>query len=331
VKRNRLNSILQIERLTISHAAPASRFIAVRDLSIEIARGETVALVGESGCGKTTLALAIPGLLGTGARRESGRILFEAHDTAFFNPAEWRRVRGRGIGMVFQDPRSALNPVLSVGAHLLETLRAHKQTKGVDAKRHAEQTLEEVGMAEPAAVMKRFPSELSGGMCQRIGIALAILNDPGLLIADEPTSALDPTVGCRILDLLHELKTRRGMALLMISHDLALVSRYADRVLMMYHGRIIESGLQSEVLESPMHPYTRALLQSRPGERTWLLPVIPGAPPSPGQELPGCAFAPRCGAARPFCTQSTPAPHRLSESHSAACVRIGEIPPNLPG
>jgi oligopeptide/dipeptide ABC transporter ATP-binding protein len=293
---------------------------------MEIARSETVALVGESGCGKTTLALSIPGLLASGARQDSGKIFFRENDLSRFGATDWRRVRGPGIGMVFQDARSALNPVLNIGTHLMETVRAHQEIKAAHARRFSQQILEEVGIPEPDLMMKRFPSELSGGMCQRVGIALAICNSPSLLIADEPTSALDSTIQARILELLFELKERRGMALLLISHDLDLVSIHADRVLIMYHGRVIESGSRENVLCAPEHPYTRALLRSRLRGKLPLA-AIAGAPPRPGEILPGCAFAPRCADVEPFCTESIPVFRHVSETHEAACLRIGENRP----
>jgi oligopeptide/dipeptide ABC transporter ATP-binding protein len=320
--------LLRVERLTISYPAPNARIMAVRDLSVEVARGETAALIGESGCGKTTFALSIPGLLGSSALRESGKIFFRERDLSRYGASEWRKIRGPGIGMIFQDARSALNPVLGIGAHLVETLRAHQKITVSKAREMAKQILEEVGVPEPESFMKKFPLELSGGLCQRAGIALAICNSPELLIADEPTSALDPTIQARVLELLLDLKKRRGMALLLISHDLGLVTRYADRVLIMYSGAVVESGPREKVLGNAAHPYTRALLRSRPdASETRILPVIPGAPPRPGEVLPGCPFSPRCAEVQPFCTGSLPSLCRVSEDHQAACLRIGEIRP----
>ena len=319
--------LLDVRHLTVSYLSPSGPIHAVRDLSLEVAPAEIVALAGETGCGKSTLALSLLGLLDRRAKLESGSILFEGRELASLTEKQWRTIRGRRIGMIFQDARGALNPVLTIGDHLLETLRAHQEIPRRQARSAAVRLLAEVGIPDPEKSVRRFPHELSGGMCQRVGIALAICNHPLLLIADEPTSALDPTLQGQILNLLQDMRRRQNVALLLISHDLALVSDVADRVVVMYLGRLMECGPASLVLSRPAHPYTRGLLRSQPSlnhhrERQPLQP-IPGIPPSPGQTLPGCPFAPRCPLAEPVCGETLPALVELSPGHHAACVKAG--------
>jgi oligopeptide/dipeptide ABC transporter ATP-binding protein len=314
---------LQISNLNVSYDTSSGYFRAVRGITFDIFPGETLALTGETGCGKSTVALAIIGLLGKGGRIESGEIRFDGIPLAALSLQQWRSYHGAGIGFVFQDPRGSLNPVLTIGQHLTETLQAHGRLSATEAKSAAQQVLNEVGIPEPAFVMNRYASELSGGMCQRIGSGLAICNRPRLLIADEPTSALDPTVQRQILDLIHGLKTRRGLALLLISHDLALVSEFADRLAVMYNGRVVEEGTRDRVLQNPAHPYTRALARCVPilngDRREQRILVIPGFPPAAGDESTGCSFVHRCAEAGPECARVKPALSIVSEGHWAAC------------
>ncbi len=281
--------------------------------------------MGESGCGKSTVALSVLGLLRAKEQIESGEILFEGVDLLRLEECAWRKIRGVKIGMIFQDARSSLNPVLTVGEHLRESLKAHQQLSRNQVRRKAADLLSEVEIPDPELQMRRYYFELSGGMCQRVGIALGICNDPLLLIADEPTSALDPTIQVQIMDLLQEMKHRHNLALLLISHDLALVAEWADRIVVMYHGRLVEAGVTSEVFTRPAHPYTRAVLDALPDFKrtTELNPLrpIPGSPPGPGEELPGCAFASRCPLAEIQCTLALPPAVSLSDSHWAACIK----------
>lgn len=319
--------LLDVRHLTISYPSASLPVRAVADVSFQVAPGEVVALVGETGCGKSTVALSLLGLVDRRGRIEAGRILFRERDITTLPEKQWRAIRGREIGFVFQDTRGALNPVLTVGTHLIETLRAHRKMPKRRARIAAVRLLEEMGIPDPERSLDRYPLEFSGGMCQRIGIALAICNQPGLLIADEPTSALDPTLQGQVLNLLRAMKTRHDLALLLISHDLALVSDFADRVIVMYLGRLVEEGPAREIFSDPGHPYTRGLLQSQPGlnhhrDHSRLTP-IPGMSPPPGQSPPGCAFAPRCPVAELRCAQGIPAPVRVSDGHWTACVRAG--------
>jgi oligopeptide/dipeptide ABC transporter ATP-binding protein len=319
--------LLEVRNLAVCFAGSAEPVRVVRDLSLEIARGEVLALVGETGSGKSTVALAVAGLLDSRTADQSGEISFEGQRLSGPGGIGWNSVRGHRIGFVFQDPRSSLNPVLTVGTHLVETLRAHTALSARQAKSRAADLLEEVGMADARFQMKRYPFELSGGMCQRVAVALALCGAPSLLIADEPTSALDPTIQAQILHLLEQMRVRRGLALLLISHDLALVSESADRVAVMYHGRLVEYGGVREVLADAAHPYTEALLRCTPAlghhPETDRLDSIPGSPPPAGQDLPGCVFAPRCARAEERCAAERPIPVHVSGGHWAACLKAG--------
>jgi oligopeptide/dipeptide ABC transporter ATP-binding protein len=312
--------LLDLRHLSVRYPTAVGALRAVRDLSLRISPGETLALVGETGCGKSTVALTLMGLLGAG-QIESGEILFEGRDLRRLDENEWRKIRGREISIVFQDARSALNPVRTVGDHMVEAMRAHQPLSRREAGARSLELLHEVGVPEPAFQTKRYPFELSGGMCQRVGIALALCNNPRLLIADEPTSALDPTIQMQVVELLAELKHRHGLALLMISHDLALVSHSADQVAVMYHSRLVECGPRTGVLGNPAHPYTRALRDAVPDltRRCDFAPlaVVPGTAPAPGEEIAGCPFAPRCREVEPRCAD---APSIVSDGHWASCV-----------
>ncbi len=285
-----------------------------------------MALAGETGSGKSSLALALLGLFDESSHVESGEILFQGFSLRSLRESDWKGVRGRKIGMIFQDARSALNPVLTIESHLVETIRAHQEISKKEARARAIDLLRDVGIS--SSQLSLYPFQLSGGECQRIGIALAICNNPRLLIADEPTSAVDSTIQAQILDLLELMKQRYGLALLMISHDLPLLSQVADRISIMYHGRIIESGLGGEIFASPGHPYTQTLIQCQPTlhhhHEIYPLSAIPGAVPMPGENFPGCAFAPRCNQYDLRCTESVPAKQDLSKTHWVACIKNGK-------
>jgi peptide/nickel transport system ATP-binding protein len=314
--------LLDIRHLSVEYPSSSGAVQAVQDISLQIFEGETLALAGETGSGKSTLALAVLGLLNRDVRVESGEILFEGKSIRSLGKSEWESIRGRKIGIIFQDTRSALNPVLTVKDHLIETLRTHQKLSGKEAQTHALDLLQEVGI--PKGHEKLYPFELSGGICQRVGIALAICNNPRLLIADEPTSSVDSTNQAQILDLLQLMKQRHNLALLLISHDLALISQVADRISVMYHGRIVESGLKEEVFAVPAHPYTQGLIGCQPGIQhrhdTNPLTAIPGTIPVPGQIIPGCAFASRCQYTEIACRHSVPVRREISSTHWAACV-----------
>ncbi|MBP1596315.1 MAG: transporter ATP-binding protein [Acidobacteria bacterium] len=324
-----LMSLLEIEHLSVSYLTGACAVRAVRDVSLHIDAGESLALVGETGSGKSTLALAVLGLLeGPGAIAE-GEIRMEGTRLTPDGSLS-RTLRGRRVGMVFQDARGSLNPVLTIGSQLTEVLRAHQDLSRKDANAAAQAVLGEVGIPEPGLLSRCYPAELSGGMCQRAAIALAICNRPALLIADEPTSALDPSIQAQILALLRRLQDQRRLALLLISHDLALVSGVAERVAVMYHGNMIETGRTEDVFRRPAHPYTSLLLACRPDlEHRWdqsPLAAIPGSIPTDTQGFRGCSFAPRCRIAETACSESVPPALKVRDGHWASCFKpVGPV------
>jgi oligopeptide/dipeptide ABC transporter ATP-binding protein len=318
-------ALLELINLSVSYPAPAGVVRAVRGVSLRIDAGESLALVGETASGKSTVALALIGLLAGNARVELGEIRFEGVPLSLHDRHSWRQVRGKKIGMVFQDARGALNPVLTVGAQLVDALRAHQQLPIGPAREKAAGLLAEAGIPDPEFFMRRYPGELSGGMCQRVAIAIAVCNQPRLLIADEPTSALDPSIQAQILELLRKMKDRHGLALLLISHDLALVSEVSEAVAVMYHGRMIEFGRAQDIFQRPAHPYTSSLMECQADfQHRWdrrPLAAIAGSPPTAGQESTGCAFAPRCPKADAGCTRNVPPATTISAGHWAACFK----------
>lgn len=315
--------LLDVRHLSISYRSPSGAVHAIRDVSLQIFEGESLALAGETGSGKSTFALSLLGLLNDEVQMESGEILFEGRSLRSLAEKDWREIRSRKIGMVFQDARSALNPILTACSHLTETLRAHQKVSKKAARSRAMDLLHEVEI--PEAQRNSYPWELSGGMCQRVGIALGICNNPLLLIADEPTSAVDSTIQVQIIELLQTMKERYGLALLLISHDLPLISQIADRISILYHGRIVETGLAEEILTLPAHPYTQGLMQCQPrfGDHyeTNPLTAIPGAIPDSGEDFPGCDFAPRCRISTPECNECVPSALALSQTHWVSCIR----------
>ena len=359
--------LLEIENLTVEFPARQGRVAAVHDLSISLAAGETLALVGESGSGKSVTALAIMGLLPPQARL-SGAVRFEGRDLATAHPAELQSLRGRRMAMIFQEPMTALNPVMRVGDQIAEAVRAHAHAavagsahapaagsvalpvhapaagsealsdpeplaarfSRAQARERAIEALREVAIPEPERRWRDYPHQLSGGQRQRVMIAMAIVNRPALLIADEPTTALDVTVQAQILELLAELRRRLGLAMLFVSHDLAVVRRVSHRVCVMYAGRVVESGDVDEIFEHPAHPYTRGLLASIPTLKTNRqipLRTIEGAVPSPGALPSGCSFAPRCPLCIPACDAAMPSLITVGPDHQARCIRATETLP----
>ena len=293
---------------------------AADGVDLDIGRGEVVALAGESGSGKSATALSIVGLVPPPGRIASGSILFEGRDLRALDERAMRGVRGARIGFVFQEPMTALNPAFTVGSQIAETLEAHGAARGSAARARALELLDAVRIPEPARRAGDFPHQLSGGMRQRALIAAAIACRPPLLVADEPTTALDATIQGDILDLLAAMRRESGMSVLLITHDLGVVARSADRVAVMYAGRIVETGPARDVLGSPAHPYTRGLLASLPGQvpRTPLA-AIPGAVPDLSALPGGCAFAPRCPDRSADCDEARPAAAGVSAGRSARC------------
>jgi len=284
---------------------------AVNGVSLHLDRGETLGLVGESGSGKSVLGRTIMGLVTTrGTATVTGQVDFDGHDIQAISTAERRKLFGMEIGMVFQDPMTALNPFKKIGTHITESLKVHLHLGKADAKARAVELLRKVGIPEPSRRVDQYPHELSGGMRQRVVIAMALACDPQLLIADEPTTALDVTVQQQILDLLESLNAELGMSIILISHDLGVIAGRADRVAVMYAGNVVETATTADVFTTPRHPYTEALLAAIPGlddDVHTVLETIPGSLPDMTQRSVGCVFAPRCRYAQPKCLTDTPA------------------------
>ena len=302
---------------------------ALDRLDFRLAAGERLAVVGESGSGKSVTALSLLGLLPAPGRVSEGRVRFEGEDLLRLPGPRLRQVRGGRIGYVPQDPMTALDPVLTIGVQLVETLRAHQ---ALDRRRAWQRSVEMLGRVQvprPEALMRAYPHELSGGLRQRVAIAIALVNEPTLVLADEPTTALDVTVQAGILALLDELCEARGTALVLISHDLGLVWRLCQRLLVFYAGRVVESGPVGDIVRAPAHPYTRALLDCAPrlGRDGPAPEPIPGQPPPLDRLPPGCHFAGRCRHAREVCRRHPVALENRGADRQVRCVRAGELPP----
>jgi len=312
-------SLLEVTDLAVTIPTEGGRVEAVRGVSLSLAAGQTLGVVGESGSGKTMLALSVLGLL-PGAAQVTGSVRLSGTELLGGSEAQWQRIRGAKIAMVFQDPMTALNPMYSVGWQVAECVLLHRKVSRQDAWRRAVSLLDAAGLPEPDRIAKRYPHELSGGMRQRAVIAMAIANEPDLLIADEPTTALDVTVQAQILDMLAGVRRQTGAAMILISHDLGVVAGVADRVMVMYAGKAVESGPVDEVFAAPRMPYTAGLLASLPSltERRDRLAAIGGAPPAGTGYGAGCAFAPRCPAAADVCG-TQPALVEAGPGHLAAC------------
>jgi oligopeptide/dipeptide ABC transporter ATP-binding protein len=316
--------LLELKNLTVEFPSPAGPVAAVREISLSLAAGETLALVGESGSGKSVTSLAIMGLLPPQARL-SGSVMFQGRDLSTARATELQQLRGAQMAMIFQEPMTALNPVMRVGDQVAEAVSAHHpEVSKAEAREQAIKALREVAIPSPERRSRDYPHQLSGGQRQRVMIAMAIVNRPALLIADEPTTALDVTVQAQILELLADLRRRLGLAMLFVSHDLAVVGRVSDRISVMYAGRIVESGPARDIFEHPAHPYTRGLLASIPTLKTNRhepLRAIEGMVPSPGSLPAGCSFAPRCPLCIPQCEAAMPSLIEVAPGHNARCIR----------
>jgi peptide/nickel transport system ATP-binding protein len=321
--------MLEVENLTVTFDTADGPLSAVSDVSFAIASGETLALVGESGSGKTVTGLAIARLLPRRGVRIGGRIRLAGADLLSLGPGDLRRVRGRRVAYVFQEPLTAINPVIPIGALLSEALIEHHGCTRQSARTRSIELLTRVGIPEPEHRARQYVHQLSGGMRQRVMIALAISGEPELLVADEPTTALDATVQAQILDLLRDLAADRGMAMLFVSHDLGVVADIAQRIAVLYAGRLVESGPAVATLARPMMPYTQGLLNSLPeaGDNRRLA-AIPGQPPDPYRRPVGCTFAPRCAARAPICDASEPPLRTVEEGRQVRCARWPAIGPS---
>ena len=303
--------LLEVEHLRTHFQTSAGAVPAVNDVSFSIAAGETLGLVGESGCGKTVTALSILRLIPSGLGQLAGKIRFEGQDLMRLSPAQMRHLRGNRISMVFQEPMTALNPVLTIGDQIAEVLRLHRRLGRQAAWNEAVNCLSWVGMPDARRRLKQYPHELSGGLRQRALIAMALACQPQLVIADEPTTALDVTIQAQILALMNRLKADLQMAMLLITHNLGIVAQLADRLAVMYAGAIVESAPTAQLFARPRHPYTQGLLASVPrldfiGPRHQQLYAIPGQVPNPQELPPGCPFQPRCPQAMATCRQHPP-------------------------
>ncbi len=320
-QRRPMANLLEIDDLRIHFDTEEGVVPAVDGVTLHVPEGKTLCLVGESGCGKSVTCHAVLRLTPPNGRIVSGNIRFRDQDLLSFADAQLNAIRGRDIAMIFQDPMNALNPVHPVGRQLAESLSLHQDLSGDAAQKEAQRLLEMVGIPEPAARLKEYPHQLSGGMSQRVMIAMALACRPKLLIADEPTTALDVTIQAQILDLLRDLQTELGMSIVLVTHDLGVVAEMADAVSVMYCGRIVEEAPVRDLFYRPRHPYTVGLLGSLPrvDQHVDVLSPIQGWVPSPADLPSGCSFAPRCPHASSICTETEPGLSSAEASHPVAC------------
>ena len=326
-----MQRLLNIENLRTTFDIHVGKVQAVRGVDLHVDEGETVGVVGESGCGKSVSMLSILHLLPDYAKISADKMVFEGTDLTQLTPKMFRKISGDQIGMIFQDPMTSLNPLFTVGDQLVEPLRIHKGMSKQQAREIVLEKLRLVEIPDPESRMKQYPHELSGGMRQRIMIAMAIMCNPRLIIADEPTTALDVTIQAQILDLLQNLQKKLGTAVIMITHDLGVIAGMCSRVLVMYGGVVVEEGTVREIFYEPKHPYTWGLLRSIPqksGEKRKLIP-IPGSPPDLIAPPPGCPFVARCPYAMNICNSELPELTRLSDTHCARCRLLDEGAPRV--
>lgn len=303
---------------------------AVDGISYSLEKGETLGIVGESGSGKSVSAYSLLGLIPRPPGKiVSGTAMFDGADLLSMSEADQRRIRGRRISMIFQDPMTALNPYMTIGDQLIEPLRVHERLPKREAFGCALEALDSVGIQDGVSRMRAYPHQFSGGMRQRVMIAMALITRPELLIADEPTTALDVTVQAQILDLISRLQSEIGMAVILVTHDLGVIAGTCDRVLVMYAGKISEEAGVDDLFAKPRHPYSEALMASLPSRHQHGEPLytIPGAPPDLSDEFPGCPFTPRCGYAVEYCQNTVPELADVGQHHKSACLRVqrGEL------
>lgn len=323
--------ILAVNALSVDFVAAKTRFRAVNRVSFQLKNNQVLGIVGESGCGKSVTVRAILQLLPSSLVDISGEIVFENENLLTLSNSRMQAIRGKKISMIFQEPMNALNPVFTVGNQLIETISLHQGLAFEDAQAFAIERLKEVHISDPSLKMDVYPHQLSGGMCQRVMIAMALCSNPAVLLADEPTTALDVTVQSQIIDLLHNIRQRANMAIIFISHDFGVVGQICDTVAVMYLGRIVEMSPIDALYSDPLHPYTQSLLRalpksefrSRKGDRLF---TIPGKVPSDGQLLKGCPFRERCflGKARPVCAHENPVLKTIARDRFVACHFVDE-------
>ncbi|MDI6793859.1 MAG: ABC transporter ATP-binding protein [bacterium] len=322
--RNPKSEILEVEDLTTYFHLDEGIVRAVDEVSFTVDQGETLGIVGESGCGKSVTSLSIMRLIPTPPGRiEKGRIFFKGRDLLRLSEPEMRRIRGKEISMIFQEPVASLNPVFTVGSQISEAIRLHQGLSKGEAIEKAVEMLKLVGIPLPEERIRAYPHQLSGGMCQRVMIAMALSSHPSLLIADEPTTALDVTIQAQILELLTGLQRKLGMTIILITHDLGVIAETADRVMVMYAGWVVEHAPVLDIFEKPKHPYTLGLLRSMPrlGQTATRLPTIEGLVPNPAHLPSGCYFNPRCPYSSDLCRKEKPELRQVAEGHWIRCYK----------
>jgi peptide/nickel transport system permease protein len=321
------DALLTVRGMSVSLTGPDGEVPLLDDVSFDVRLGETVGVVGESGCGKTLTSLAIMGMLPPGARIVAGQFIFAGNDLTHASPKQWRGVRGGKIAMISQSPMVALDPAFTVRSQITEAVRTHERCSRRAARRRVDQLLVMVGLPDPDAVGRKHPHELSGGMAQRVCIAIALARDPELLVADEPTTALDVTAQAAILDLLRTLQRDRGLAVLLITHDWGVVADLCQRAVVMYAGQVVEYADVDTVIGGPLHPYSQALLRSNPANASprSTLPIIPGVVPQPRERMDGCRFAPRCDYATTRCVSDAIALTEQHSEHFSRCVEVAAM------
>ena len=316
-----MEPILSVKDLSVSFNAFAGTVHAVRDVSFDLMKGETLAIVGESGSGKSVTIKAILGILAKNGHIDSGSIMYQGEDMAKYKEKDFYKIRGKRISLVFQDPLSALNPIMKIGKQITEALVLSGSIEKSKAKQRAIELMEAVGIPNAAERYEAYPFQFSGGMRQRIVIAIALANKPKLIIADEPTTALDVTIQAQVLELIQEMSRQTGAAVIMITHDLGVVASLCDRINIMYGGRLAETGTDREIFYEPNHPYTKGLLNciNNPEDDDKELTPIPGSPPDLLKPPAGCPFVDRCNEAMKICKTKMPDETTFSDTHRSAC------------
>ena len=323
-----MSHLLEVEGLTTVFTGDYGETTSVDHVSFHVDEGEVVCIVGESGCGKSVTNLSVMGLLSRGGKVTEGRVLFEDRDLLAMSEKELDKIRGDRMTMIFQDPLTSLNPVFTVGNQIMESLQIHRGLSKDEARKQAEELLSRVGMPDAKSTMKKYPHTLSGGMRQRVMIAMALVCEPDILIADEPTTALDVTIQAQILELMQDLQKKLGMAIIMVTHDLGVIASMCDEILVMYGGRVCERGTADDIFYRPAHEYTKGLLRSIPKADNMNEKLVPigGTPINLLQMPAGCAFCPRCDAAMKICLSEKPEELRISDTHLASCwMNIKEL------